>query len=129
MARRLLNSEVAHVLKQLANKQGGRCGVCGLPPSRRDILVLDHNHDTGFIRGALHRSCNGAEGRIKSKAKLGHTGVSPEDYIIALGKYLERHKEPRVRLLHPSHLTPDEERIKRNNKARAARRKRLVKKV
>jgi Recombination endonuclease VII len=37
--------------------QGGRCAICGgWPKSRR--LDLDHDHDTGEIRGLAHRACN-----------------------------------------------------------------------
>lgn len=35
-----------------------RCAVCGFPDGR---LVMDHDHDTGLIRGLLCRSCNGCE--------------------------------------------------------------------
>ena len=36
----------------------GRCAVCGFPDNR---LVVDHDHDTGLVRGLLCRSCNGLE--------------------------------------------------------------------
>lgn len=39
----------------------GRCSVC----LRKDrILVIDHNHDTGEIRGVLCRQCNSALGLL-----------------------------------------------------------------
>jgi Recombination endonuclease VII len=37
----------------------GRCAACG----RRGLLVDDHCHDTGQLRGSLCRSCNTIEGR------------------------------------------------------------------
>ena len=119
--RKLLRNEVESVLKQLVTKQGGTCGICSKPFTRTDGPVLDHNHDTGIIRGACHRSCNGAEGRVKTRAQMGHKGVAPDDYMIGLGKYLEFHKIPKVLLLHPSHKSDDEKRIERNLKARKAR--------
>ena len=121
MARQLRTSEVKSVCDQLVKKQGNKCAVCGKPFTPRDRAVLDHCHDSGFIRGALHNSCNGAEGRIKSKANMGHRGVKSADYVIGLGKYLEKHQTPQYQFIHPSHMTDDAKRLKRNAKARAAR--------
>lgn len=121
LARQLKPSEVKGVLDQLVAKQGKKCGVCGLPFTPRDRPVLDHCHTTGYIRGALHNSCNGAEGRVKSKANLGHKGVSAHDYIVGLGKYLELNAKPRFNLIHPTHMTADQQRLQRNAKAKAAR--------
>lgn len=39
--------------------QDGRCAVCG---SSSGPLVIDHDHDTGKVRGLLCRSCNVSEG-------------------------------------------------------------------
>lgn len=119
--RQLKPNEIPSVLKQLVTKQGNKCGICGHPFTVRDRPVLDHDHDTGFIRGVLHNSCNGTEGRIKSKAYLGHTGISPAKYVIGLGKYLEKHSTPQLALIHPTHLSEEDKRIKRNAKARDAR--------
>ena len=121
MARQLKPSEVASVLAQLVAKQGKKCAVCGQPFTSRDYPVLDHCHTTGYIRGALHNSCNGAEGRVKTKAQLGHKGVSSETYLIGLGKYLEANATPRYQFIHPAHKTAEQIRLQRNAKARAAR--------
>lgn len=123
MAKQLKSNQVASVLEQLVKRQGNKCAICGHPFTRRDIPVLDHCHDTGHIRGALHNSCNGAEGRIKSKAQLGHTGISPYKYLIGLGAYLEKHSTPQIQLIHPMHKTDDQKRLQRNAKARKARAK------
>lgn len=123
MIRQLKTSEVASVLQQLVKKQDMKCGICGQFFTKRDYAVLDHNHDTGFIRGAIHNSCNGTEGKIKVRAQFGHSGVSAEDYVIGLGKYLEHHKTPRWNFLHPTHLSTEDKRVIRNSKARAARAK------
>lgn len=123
MPKRLKPTQVPDVLKKIVARQNHVCAVCGHAFTKRDYAVLDHDHDTGFIRGALHNSCNGAEGRIKSKARLGHKGVDAYDYLIGLGKYLEQHVVPKFQLLHPTHLTEDEKRIERNRKARERRKK------
>lgn len=49
--RRMLAVLVAH--------QNARCALCG---TRGEPLVLDHDHATGAVRGALCPYCNGAEG-------------------------------------------------------------------
>lgn len=121
MVRRLKTTEVASVLKQLVERQGSKCAICGQYFTQRDYAVLDHNHDTGYIRGAIHNSCNGTEGKIKVRAHFGHAGVSAYDYLIGLGKYLEAHKTPKYNFIHPSHKSDDEKRLLRNKRARAAR--------
>lgn len=121
MTKQLKANQVADVLKQLVARQKNKCDMCGKPFTVKDKPVLDHDHTSGYIRGACHRSCNGAEGRVKTKARLGHKGVLPEDFIIGLGKYLEKHKTPQIQLIHPQHMTEDQKRLQRNAKARALR--------
>ena len=127
MAKQIKPNQVASVLDQLVKKQGNKCAICGKPFTARDRPVLDHDHDTGFIRAALHNSCNGVEGKVKVKARMGHKGVSPYDYLIGLGKYLEHHKTPRIQLIHPQHMTEEQKRLERNKKARLARAKKASK--
>lgn len=45
--------------------QAGRCAVCGEVPAR-GVLVRDHDHDSGLIRGLLCLGCNTLEGRSTS---------------------------------------------------------------
>jgi len=123
---RLKTTQVSGVLSQVVKKQGGKCAICGHPFTQRDVAVLDHCHTKGYIRGALHNSCNGIEGRVKKLAQRGHTGISAEKYVIGLGKYLDEHKTPKYNYLHPSHKTEDEKRLARNKKARAVRAKNKV---
>lgn len=123
MVRQITVSQVAGVLQQLVVRQARQCAICSKPFTQRDYAVLDHDHDSGYIRGAIHNSCNGAEGRVKTKAYLGHKGVSAYTYLIGLGKYLEHHSMPKVNLIHPSHMTEEQKRVARNNKAKIARAK------
>lgn len=43
----------------LMHWQLGRCAICAAPDR---WLVLDHDHDSGLVRGLLCESCNCAEG-------------------------------------------------------------------
>lgn len=84
---------------------------------------LDHNHATGIVRGVLCRSCNGIEGKIRNLATRGRRTLSHEDYLGQVLRYWMHHLEDRTGLLHPTMLTDDEKRIKRNTKARKVRAK------
>lgn len=121
MAKQLKRSQIESVTKQLVARQGGRCAVCGRPFTRTDGTCLDHDHETGYIRGVLHRSCNGIEGKVKTLARRSHKGVSSYEFIIGLGKYLEKHSTPQLPYIHPEHVTEDMKREMRNKKAREAR--------
>ena len=58
---------------------GGRCEVCGDPPSLPfRVLDIDHDHATGRVRGLLCRPCNNALRRDDPKL------------LRALADYLER---------------------------------------
>lgn len=46
---------------KMSRKQEGRCGICNKVP---DTLCIDHNHDTGQVRGLLCRKCNSAIGKL-----------------------------------------------------------------
>ena len=121
MTKQITKSQVVGVLQQLVKRQAGLCAICGESFKSYDPPCLDHNHKTGRVRGALHRSCNSAEGKIKVKAYRGHKGVDTDTYLIGLGKYLEFHSKPRTALIHPDHRTEDQKRLARNKKAREAR--------
>ena len=48
--------------------QAGRCLVCGKVPT--DDLVVDHNHDTGKVRGLLCQRCNRMLGHVDESADV-----------------------------------------------------------
>ena len=43
--------------QQMLENQRGRCAICGKEPIRRKLAV-DHDHETGLIRGLLCFRCN-----------------------------------------------------------------------
>lgn len=48
--------------REILADQGGVCAICGL---KADALVVDHDHDTGVIRGLLCHKCNSALGHLQ----------------------------------------------------------------
>lgn len=61
--------------------QSGKCAICARVPLGRMPLHVDHNHETGAVRGLLCRRCNSLAGFIE---KHGSLVPNAEAY---LGKY------------------------------------------
>jgi membrane-associated HD superfamily phosphohydrolase len=53
----------------LFNKQGGVCAICGKPETTRR-LSIDHNHETGMVRGLLCSRCNLTIGKMEDNIEL-----------------------------------------------------------
>lgn len=52
-------------------KQGGCCAICGTDScSTGKSFAVDHDHQTGRIRGLLCRSCNTALGQFKDSIAM-----------------------------------------------------------
>lgn len=56
----------------MEKKQGGRCAVCDCGPvgGRGRKLHVDHDHETGIIRGLLCHGCNAAIGLFREDPDL-----------------------------------------------------------
>jgi hypothetical protein len=67
--------------RMLAEQDGG-CGICGDPPGQI-ALHVDHDHDTGVVRGLLCFRCNSALGNLRD---------DPDIITLAL-VYVMRHRE------------------------------------
>lgn len=52
----------------LAATQGYACAICRKVPKAR--LHIDHNHETGRVRGLLCSNCNTAIGLLKDRAEF-----------------------------------------------------------
>lgn len=53
--------------ENLLEKQDHKCAICGtkgfkMQTSHKNLLVVDHNHETGEVRGLLCHNCNRALG-------------------------------------------------------------------
>lgn len=118
MMRKITRGQLRAVGMQLAKAQGGVCPLCGEPldftikGNKGDSVVIDHDHITGRIRGALHRSCNGGEGKVASAAGRWIVGSMQDSRRIAaalhrVANYLEQ--EPTDMIYH-SHKSEDDKR-------------------
>lgn len=101
--------------------QGGVCAITHYPLAAKDA-VTDHCHETGHIRGVIHRGVNSLLGKLENNRK--RYGVSAP-MMYAMGRNLEAYltSDHTVNPLYPTHKTEDEKRLVRNAKARAARAK------
>lgn len=50
---------------EMFEAQGGMCAICFGPPKSGRRMAVDHDHDTGAIRGLLCNTCNLAIGHLK----------------------------------------------------------------
>lgn len=67
MRRRKLWRKFGITLEQydaMLQHQGGVCALCRNPPKKK-VLVVDHNHKNGKVRGLLCDACNRALGLIE----------------------------------------------------------------
>lgn len=111
-------------LRHLKTAQGGLCPLCGLPidTTVKGEGVIDHDHDTGEIRGVLHRSCNAAEGKISNAAaRWGAKSAKYTDIIRYLEATVLYLKQPGTGMMYAMHKTADEKKDDRNRRAREAR--------
>lgn len=124
----------------LRTKQGGLCAICQKEISlqvmgNKSDYVVDHCHETGEIRGVLHRSCNAAEGKVTNAAgRWGAKSTKYEDiipFLDQLVQYLKKSRDFGTGLMYPDHKTPEEKaqraRTKRNTAAAIRRAKQKVK--
>lgn len=109
---------------RLLAKQGGLCPLCGEPIDLKIPKegVIDHDHDSGEIRGILHRSCNAAEGKIANAAgRWGAKSMSYDKIVPYLERVVAYLKQPGQGMLYPMHKTAEDKREERNKQARERR--------
>lgn len=121
MEGRVKTKDLPEIKAQLIEMQGGVCPLCNLDLRRVASInvVVDHCHDTGYIRAALHRGCNGAEGKIR-KLAVGY-GKSP-NYVMFIKRLMEfwiKNRKPQTKWIHPKFKDENETREARNKKSRA----------
>jgi hypothetical protein len=107
---KLKHLEVKPFREQQFAKQGGICVLCD--QAITDQPVLDHDHDTGIIRGVLHRGCNALLGKIennmaRNRVDLGKLAKISQNLITYITA------DPITEYLHPTYKTPEERAMKK----------------
>ena len=119
---RIKNLDIPVLRENLARKQNGKCWLC-----QTDLLLvtacLDHDHETGLIRGVLCVNCNGIEGKIHNLARRAKRGGTKGDFLKQVLAYWHAFATTPRTEIHPTHKTPDEKRLRRNKKAKEKRQK------
>lgn len=134
--RKLARTSMDSWKRRQLEAQGGCCPLCKLPIDLRvkGEGVVDHNHDTGEIRGILHRSCNAAEGKVANAAgRWGAKSTKYEDIIPYLENIVHYLKTAGTGLIYHNHKTPEEkaqaDKLKARQRAAKSRAKRAVRGV
>lgn len=63
------NGMTENQYSEMMSKQNGQCSICKKPPLKRRLAV-DHNHDTGKVRGLLCDKCNLGLGYFNDNVEL-----------------------------------------------------------
>lgn len=77
-------------------KQNGLCAICNKPEIMKNrytkdiqVLAIDHNHETGKIRGLLCMKCNTAIGRMNDDPELLKKAAN---YLESYGERMDKQK-------------------------------------
>lgn len=122
--RKLARSMMPSFKVRQLGEQGGLCPMCKTPIDLKikGEGVIDHDHDTGEVRGILHRSCNAAEGKVANAAgRWGAGGMGYDKIIPWLENMLAYLRSPGTGFMYHTHKTDEEKRLERNLKARTVR--------
>lgn len=117
-------NNLPNIRNELIRRQSGKCPITGrsLKSMTTSNVVVDHDHKTGVIRAALPRAINGLEGKLVQQCvRWGGCKTKKEviQMLRGMADYLEHHSSPQTEWIHPSHLSPAEQRALKNKKARA----------
>jgi hypothetical protein len=56
--------------EEMFEEQNGLCAICENPDSTGRLLGVDHDHESGTIRGLLCSNCNTALGLVKEDPEI-----------------------------------------------------------
>ena len=116
---KIKSSEIPKFRDLFTHEQNGLCKICQIDLSGV-VACLDHDHESGMIRGVLCNNCNGIEGKISNLARRGKRNGTKKDFLLKILKYWESEQK---NIIHPNFKTKDEKRILKNKRARIKRKK------
>lgn len=119
---RIKNSDIPAMREKIISEQAGKCWLCEID-LKTVVPCLDHNHQTGHIRGVLCGNCNGIEGKISNLANRAKRDKTRYDFVNKVLSYWNHFSACQRKEIHPTHKTTDEKRLRRNKKARERRKK------
>lgn len=115
--KKLKHAEIKPTREAMLIKQGNKCLLCGHDLSLEDA-VLDHQHQTGLIRGVIHRNDNLLLGKIENA--LVRNRITDEQ-LLGVMQNLISYINSATDLLHPTHRTPEEKKQRAKVKAKKKR--------
>jgi hypothetical protein len=66
--------------ERMYEEQGGVCFICRRANGRTKRLAVDHDHDTGLVRGLLCGPCNKFVGYVRNSADAFRRGAAYLDW-------------------------------------------------
>ena len=121
---RLKAKDISGFRDKVILQQDGKCWLCEID-LKTVTPCLDHDHETGRIRGVLCQNCNGIEGKIKNLARRGKRERTSYEFVNKVLSYWNHFSALQRPEFHPTHKTADEKRLRRNKKARDRRKKKI----
>lgn len=105
---KLTRAGLTEVRQKLTTKQNGACAICkrvfDLTLNARGtklVACVDHDHQTGYVRGVLCAGCNGLEGKLRNlHRRAGLSSVDLADWAHNLAQYL---RQEQTNMIHPAH--------------------------
>jgi len=116
-------SELSSIKADLIKQQKGVCPICkrSLRGGKPQNIVVDHDHSTGVVRAALHRGCNGVEGKVLRLTRTWGGATTKAAVMRLLENLLEfwkLHDTPQTKFIYYNHKTASEKRLALNKKRR-----------
>jgi len=110
--KQLKKSEVKDYRESLLKEQNSICPLCKQHINKNDA-ALDHDHDSGLVRGVIHGTCNSLEGVIKSR--FTRSGVHKlTDLLTYLANLITYLTKEHGNVLHPGNI-PKPKKLKKSS--------------
>jgi len=121
---KLSKAQTDDMRETLKVAQGHRCALCEQPfHALAGAVCVDHDHDTGMIRGVLCANCNRMEGEVRLSSNRAKRRMTREKWLSGLLEYWEYHVKNPSGNIYYKHKTQDEKRLLANKRARLKRKK------